>query len=132
VLDSVLVSCAIDSPLRTSIAEEIKAQIGSLLTSHERQPRYISDTLKARGKTYWAEVYQTYCLVNTGQVSLWLDNLPFDRFYSTDDVDKALYFWASHYHTMSYGEIACELRLPFQLLISQIMRFADSESIFTV
>jgi hypothetical protein len=125
VLDSILVPCAFDSPLRTSIAEEIKARIGCLLKSQERQPRHISATLKARGKTYWAEVHQTYHRIDTRWVSSWLDNIPFNRLYSQEDVESALYFWASHHTTMSYGEIASELRLPFKLLLSQIMRFAD-------
>jgi hypothetical protein len=127
VLDCILVPCAVDSPLRTSIAEEIKARIGCLLKSQERQPRHISGTLKALGKNYWAEVHQTYHRIDTRWVGSWLDNIAFDRLYSKEDIDRALYFWASHHNTMSYGEIASELRLPFKLLLSQIMRFANSK-----
>lgn len=123
-LDSILSSSLVDSSLRSSIAEEIKARIGCLLSSQDRHPKHITTALMARGKLYWAHVHQIYHQISAQHLSSWLDN-QHGILYAQEDMDRALYFWATHHKTMSYGEIAFELRLPPKLLLSQIMQFAN-------
>jgi hypothetical protein len=45
--------------------------------------------------------------------------------YSSRDIEWKLFFWATHHHVMSYGEIAYELCLPLGVLSTWILRYEE-------
>jgi hypothetical protein len=131
--DSIISAKATESAntLRTTIAEEVKTFIQDLLTTEEQDPRHTLMTIRSRGKSYWSTVHQEVHQGNLN-VNTMADHVktidvrqPTQPLYSPRDVKRTLYFWATHQHVMSYGEIAYELCLPLGVLVSWIIRYID-------
>jgi hypothetical protein len=59
------------------------------------------------------------------QIKTIADRQPLRHLYSSRDIERNLFFWATHHHVMSYGEIAYELCLPLGVLSTWILRYVE-------
>lgn len=112
-----------DAPLRTAIAEEVKAGVEGLLTMEEKNPRHTLMAIRSRSRSYWIRVHQE--VHHSRRIEAIVGSQPPQQLYSLRDIERTLFFWAEHQHIMSYGEVAYELCLPLNMLLSWIMRYVE-------
>jgi hypothetical protein len=130
--DSIISAKATESIiLRTTLAEEVKAGVQGLLSIEEKDSRQTLMTVRARGRKYWStihqDVHQSNLEVRTiaDHIKTIANGQPLQQLYSSRDIERTLFFWATHQHVMSYGQIAYELCLPLGVLSSWIMRYVE-------